>query len=176
MSEESDVRLLVELAQLNKSVAQQSEGMGRVLQSLDAMRTDILRIDARVAVVEDKILRTERTALEAKRLADDAVTSTGAVHNGWKVTAEALRQTVETVRAETTAQTATLKCQDQLLAKLVTADERAELHRQWQRDQASEAERVTLRRRATVTWMLATIAAIGAMVAAAYGVLKKLAR
>ena len=171
MSDESDVKILVELSHLTNSLRAYGEGQARVSQQIEGLRSDVHSIAERVNHVEERMGRTEGVALEAKRLADVTKLETGQVHKAWQVHAEALRVSVENVKKETESQTAALVRQEASLEKLIEADERAELHRQWQRDQAAEAERRTLARRATATWVLGLATAIIAIIGAIYAAL-----
>lgn len=179
MSEESDTRLLVEISHLARRMDQHSEAQGRQHQLLTDVRGEIHKVNERMNAVEGRVERVERMATHAVKTAEDTALRNDQVHSAWKLNADALFQKVETVRQETADQTkalekqaTTLDRQDEVLSSIVAANEKAELHRQWQLNQAALAESAVLKRRATIAFVVKTIGAILAGILALWGFLK----
>ena len=158
MSDESDVKILVELSHLSHAVRAQGEGQGRLLEKVDGVQQGLNALALRVGELEIKAGRAEKTANEAKRAADGAVHDTGEVHKAWQVHAAALRLTVDSVQAETVAQSA-------VLAEIQAANHEAALHRKWQVEQAEAAKSSRTALLHGVKFWLGIVLAIGALLA-----------
>jgi uncharacterized coiled-coil DUF342 family protein len=169
VSEESDVKIIVELAHLSSAVRQYGEGQGRLLQQSDELKTEVRSIRTELAEVRGQAAHAVRLANEAKRATDENASESRGVHRSWEAHAEKTTKAIDALRADTEAQTATLTRQDTVLEKLLDANEKAELHREWQRNQAAEADAKTTKRRATVTWALGIVTAVLAIAGGAYG-------
>jgi hypothetical protein len=138
---DSDARVLAKLEAIASAQHEGTLAQGRLLHEVSGVRSDVARLAERVLAVEERAERAERLASEAKRAADGAVTETGQVYKAWQVNAEALRQTVQRVSEEVAEVRSDTKGQNEQLAALVKASETAELHQQWQREQAEKSER-----------------------------------